>query len=77
MAVSDALNLDYVCISIQDVFSAFITYSSCSPAANMVPAAVLLPSGLLITGWAVQKRLFWVVPDVVRDPNCTLGGGAH
>lgn len=27
--------------------------------------------GLLITGWSAQKRVFWLVPDVVSKLNCT------
>ncbi len=42
---------------------------------NIVPGTILLPIGLLITGWAAQNRVFWLVPDVVRDLSCTLSKG--
>ncbi|KAJ7105054.1 MFS polyamine transporter [Mycena crocata] len=31
---------------------------------SMVPGTICLPAGLLITGWAVQARVHWVVPDI-------------
>jgi hypothetical protein len=37
--------------------------------ANIVPGTILLPTGLLVTGWAAQKHVFWLVPDVVSDLN--------
>jgi hypothetical protein len=33
--------------------------------ASMVPGTICLPIGLLITGWSVQKKVFWLVPDIV------------
>lgn len=30
----------------------------------MVPGTILLPIGLLITGWTVQNKVFWLVPDI-------------
>jgi len=35
--------------------------------ANIVPGTILLPAGLLITGWTMQERVFWLVPDIVSD----------
>ena len=35
--------------------------------ANIVPGTILLPIGLLITGWSIQGRVFWLVPDIVSD----------
>lgn len=40
--------------------------------ANIVPGTILLPIGLLLTGWTTQARVFWLVPDVVSDMNCML-----
>jgi len=31
---------------------------------NIIPGTIILPTGLLITGWAAQERVFWLVPDV-------------
>jgi hypothetical protein len=46
--------------------SSFITV------ANIVPGTILLPIGLLIAGWSIQERVFWLVPDVVSDLDCVL-----
>ncbi len=40
--------------------------------ANIVPGTILLPIGLLITGWTTQNRVFWLVPDIVSDLNGVL-----
>ncbi|KIM73432.1 hypothetical protein PILCRDRAFT_829167 [Piloderma croceum F 1598] len=39
---------------------------------SMVPGTICLPIGLLITGWSVQKRVFWLVPDI---GNVLVGAG--
>lgn len=31
----------------------------------MVPGTIFLPIGILITGWSVQHKVFWLVPDIV------------
>jgi len=31
---------------------------------SMVPGTILLPIGLLITGWTVPVKVFWLVPDI-------------
>jgi len=31
---------------------------------NIVPGTILLPIGLLITGWTTQNHVFWLVPDI-------------
>jgi MFS family permease len=31
---------------------------------NLVPGTILLPIGLLITGWTTQRHVFWLWPDV-------------
>ncbi|KAI0254463.1 MFS polyamine transporter [Lactifluus subvellereus] len=31
---------------------------------TIIPGTILLPAGLLITGWTTQNRVFWLVPDV-------------
>ncbi|KAJ7506741.1 MFS polyamine transporter [Mycena galericulata] len=31
---------------------------------SMVPGTIFLPAGLLITGWAVQAKVHWIVPDI-------------
>ena len=33
--------------------------------ANIVPGTILLPIGLLITGWTTQEHVFWLAPDIV------------
>ena len=40
--------------------------------ANIVPGTILLPLGLLITGWTTQERVFWLLPDIVSNLNCVL-----
>jgi hypothetical protein len=30
----------------------------------MVPGTILTPIGLLITGWSVQAKTHWIVPDI-------------
>jgi hypothetical protein len=30
---------------------------------------------MLITGWTAQNRVFWLVPDVVRDLSCHFSMG--
>jgi hypothetical protein len=40
--------------------------------ANIVPGTILLPIGLLITGWTIQERVFWLVPDIVSDLDCVI-----
>jgi hypothetical protein len=42
-------------------------YTDTSSIAPMVPGTILLPIGLLITGWTVQNKVFWLVPDIVSD----------
>jgi hypothetical protein len=49
--------------------------SSCCALANVVPGTILLPVGMLITGWTAQNRVFWLVPDVVRDLSCPFSTG--
>ncbi|KAJ7160189.1 MFS polyamine transporter [Mycena filopes] len=31
---------------------------------SMVPGTIALPAGLLMTGWAVQAKVHWIVPDI-------------
>jgi hypothetical protein len=31
---------------------------------SMVPGTIFLPLGLLMTGWTVEKHVFWFVPDI-------------
>ena len=40
--------------------------------ANIVPGTILLPIGLLITGWGTQERVFLLVPDIVSDLDRVL-----
>ncbi len=51
--------------------------SRCAVLANIVPGTILLPLGLLITGWTAQNRVFWLVPDVVRDLSCPFSTGVE
>jgi hypothetical protein len=34
--------------------------------ASMVPASIILPIGLLLSGWAAQQHLHWIATDIVR-----------
>lgn len=75
MEVLESPNSDFVRIC-----SARFRYSnnlSRCIAANIIPGTILLPAGLLITGWAAQKRIFWLVTDVVSDQCHILGGTVH
>jgi hypothetical protein len=40
-----------------------------STLANIVPGTLLVPMGLLLTGWTAQNHVFWLVPDVVSELN--------
>ena len=31
----------------------------------MVPGSILLPVGLLLTGWSAEHRLHWIAADIV------------
>lgn len=50
----------------------------------MIPGTFCTPIGLLITGWTVQHKVFWLVPDIVRpidsdypiSANVSLGDSA-
>ena len=35
--------------------------------ASMLPGAIIMPLGLLLSGWSAQKGLHWAVTDVVRS----------
>lgn len=39
---------------------------------NIVPGTILLPIGMLLTGWTAQERVYWLVPDLVGDMNGAL-----
>ena len=32
----------------------------------MVPASIVLPVGLILSGWAAQRHLPWIATDIVR-----------
>ena len=34
--------------------------------ATMVPASIIVPFGLLLSGWSAQHHLPWIVTDIVR-----------
>ena len=34
--------------------------------APLVPGTILLPAGILITGWAAEAKTHWICPDIVR-----------
>ena len=34
--------------------------------ATMVPASIVLPIGLILSGWAAQRHLHWIATDIVR-----------
>jgi hypothetical protein len=40
--------------------------------ASMVPGTIFLPVGLLITGWAVQAHVHWIVTDIVGSDSLHL-----
>jgi hypothetical protein len=73
MEVLDGPNSDCVC----NQYCLFMPQndSSCCALANVVPGTILLPVGMLITGWTAQNRVFWLVPDVVRDLSCPFSMG--
>jgi len=66
----DDPNSDCVRISVE-LLSA-CKQSSSRMAVNIVPGTILLPIGMLLTGWTAQKRVYWLVPDVVGDMNYAL-----
>jgi hypothetical protein len=39
--------------------------------ASMVPGTIMLPVGVLLTGWSAQYKVHWIVPDIVST-NVTL-----
>jgi len=72
MEVLDGPNSDCVGIGVWFLFFGPINNSFCGSVANIVPGTILLPIGLLLSGWTAQNHVFWLVPDVVSDMNCTL-----
>ena len=34
--------------------------------AALVPGTILLPTGILITGWTADAKTHWICPDIVR-----------
>ena len=68
MGELDVLNLGFVRNAVDSFVGPSNSFSFIA-VANIVPGTMLLPIGLLITGWAIQKRVFWLVPDVVSDLN--------
>jgi hypothetical protein len=69
MEALESPNLDCVSISVQFVFFHRPNNSSYCAIALIVPGTILVPAGLLITGWSAQNRVFWLVPDIVSDLN--------
>jgi hypothetical protein len=41
-------------------------------AAATVPGAILLPTGILITGWTAEAKTHWICPDIVRRRDSLL-----
>lgn len=35
--------------------------------AVMVPGTLILPIGLLISGWTARADIHWIAPDIVRS----------
>jgi hypothetical protein len=33
---------------------------------SLVPGTILLPTGILITGWTAEAKTHWICPDIVR-----------
>ena len=59
----DVLNSGFVRNAVDSFVSPNNSFSFVT--ANIVPGTILLPIGLLITGWTTQERVFWLVPDIV------------
>jgi hypothetical protein len=74
MGELESLNSGYV--RIVDPLSVRPNDSFSRTVANIVPGTILLPIGLLITGWTTQKHVFWLWPDVVSDLKCVFLVGA-
>jgi hypothetical protein len=68
-------NLD--CVSTDLRFPCFGASTHLVLVVTIIPGTILLPVGLLITGWTAQNRVFWLVPDVVSGMNCILGDDAE
>ena len=64
------------CVSTDFHFRSFVASIHLIVIATVVPGSILLPAGMLISGWTAQNRVFWLVPDVVSDMNCTLCDGS-
>jgi hypothetical protein len=43
----------------------------------MVPGTVLLPIGLLLTGWAAEKQVHWIVSDIVSRLHLNPQNSVH
>lgn len=43
-----------------------------SHVASLVPGTILLPAGILITGWTAEAKTHWICPDIVRYGRFTL-----
>lgn len=69
MEASESPNLDCVSIGVQFVFFRRPNNLSYCAIALIIPGTILVPAGLLITGWSAQNRVFWLVPDIVSDLN--------
>jgi len=76
MGESDVPNSGFVRNAVDSFVSSNSSFSFVT-IANIVPGTILLPIGLLITGWSIQERVFWLVPDIVSDLDCVLNGSAE
>ena len=71
MEESDVPNSGFVRNAVDSFVSPNNSFSFVT-VANIVPGTILLPIGLLITGWSTQERVFWLVPDIVSDLDHVL-----
>ena len=67
----DVLNSGFVRNTVDSFVSPNNSFSFVT-VANIVPGTILLPIGLLITGWSTQERVFWLVPDIVSDMDTVI-----
>jgi hypothetical protein len=67
----DVLNSGFVRNAVDSFVSPNHSFSLVT-VANIVPGTILLPTGLLITGWSTQERIFWLVPDIVSDMDTVI-----
>ena len=53
----ECCNCFYILLEIIEIYIAW--------PASMFPSTILMPFGLLLAGWAAEKKLHWIVTDIV------------